>query len=194
MLEGVAENYATRNRATSALSPLNSSSSRPIHSLKGRKSPVPKLLSETELQSQNWGWIDWIWWTAFNFSIGKTYLSACFRCVLTIDLLNNALLSYTIFLMTYILILVGCLAIGIASVRVSPPPHLPHLWSLLISVYSASHFIFFAIFLHVLQFRYYFATGIPVEEVGEKGVKKLAVYTRWTETDFEFNLKSKKKQ
>ena len=97
MLEGVAENYATRNRATSALSPLNSSSSRPIHSLKGRKSPVPKLLSETELQSQNWGWIDWIWWTAFNFSIGKTYISACFLCVFTIDLLNNASLQITLF-------------------------------------------------------------------------------------------------
>ena len=96
--------------------------------------------------------------------------------------------------MLNILISVGCLVIGLASVRVSPPPHLPHLWSLLISVYCASHFIFFAIYLHVLQFRYYFATGIPVAELGEKGVKKLAVYTRWTETNTELNLESKKTQ
>merc|ERR1719323_1505608 len=112
--------------------------------MKGRKSPVPKLISEIELKSQDWGIIDWIWWTAFNFSI------------------------------------VGCLIIGLASVIIQPPHHLPHLWSLLISVYCASHFIFFAIYLHVLQFRYYFATGIPVAEHGEKGVKKLAVNNRWT--------------
>ena len=75
MLKGVAENFTTRNRATPSLSPANSSASRPINSTKGRKSPVPKLLTESELQSQNWGWMDWIWWTAFNLSIGKTYVN-----------------------------------------------------------------------------------------------------------------------
>ena len=41
---------------------------------KGRRSPVPKPLSEDELKSQKWTWIDWAWWTAFNFSISKFIL------------------------------------------------------------------------------------------------------------------------
>ena len=92
------------------------------------------------------------------------------------------------------LISVGCLFIGIASVIVQPPHHLPHLWSLLISVYCASHFIFFLIYFHILQFRYYFGTGIHVTENEGKTTKQHIVYNRWTENDYEVLLESKKKQ
>ena len=71
MLERTSDHTITN--FASSLSP-NNSNSRSINTMKGRKSPVPKLISETELRSQNWGLIDWIWWTAFNFSIGKSYL------------------------------------------------------------------------------------------------------------------------
>ena len=71
MLERTSDHTITN--FASSLSP-NNSTSRSITTMKGRKSPVPKLISETELRSQNWGFIDWIWWTGFNFSIGKLYL------------------------------------------------------------------------------------------------------------------------
>ena len=71
MIESRLDLHTLTNRTPSSLSPPSSSASRPVNSKKGRKSPVPKLLSEMELKSQNWGWIDWLWWTAFNGSIGK---------------------------------------------------------------------------------------------------------------------------
>ena len=71
MIESRLDFHTLTNRTPSSLSPPSSSASRSVNSKKGRKSPVPKLLSEMELKSQNWGWIDWLWWTAFNGSIGK---------------------------------------------------------------------------------------------------------------------------
>ena len=71
MIESRLDLHTLTNRTPSSLSPPSSSASRSVNSKKGRKSPVPKLLSEMELKSQNWGWIDWLWWTAFNGSIGK---------------------------------------------------------------------------------------------------------------------------
>ena len=71
MIENRLDFHTLTNRTPSSLSPPSSSASRSVNSKKGRKSPVPKLLSEMELKSQNWGWIDWLWWTAFNGSIGK---------------------------------------------------------------------------------------------------------------------------
>ena len=71
MIESRLDFHTLTNRTPSSLSPPSSSASKSVHSKKGRKSPVPKLLSEMELKSQNWGWIDWLWWTAFNGSIGK---------------------------------------------------------------------------------------------------------------------------
>ena len=41
-------------------------------SFKARRSPAPKPLSEIELQSQLWTWVDWVWWTAFNLSMSKS--------------------------------------------------------------------------------------------------------------------------
>jgi hypothetical protein len=57
---------------SSPLSTSNTPTTGSSKTLKGRRSPVPKLLSETELESQNWSWIDWIWWTAFNLSMGRS--------------------------------------------------------------------------------------------------------------------------
>ena len=103
--------------------------------------------------------------------------------------LRESTYLYVLFLIT-----VGCLIIGIASVIVQPPHHLPHLWSLLISVYCASHFIFFLIYFHILQFRYYFGTGIHVTEKEGRTTKQHIVYNRWTENDYEVLLELKKKQ
>ena len=72
-LESFKENFISTNRGT-ASSP-NSATKLPSNitskPFKGRRSPVPKPLSEVEIQNQNYGWIDWAWWTAFNFSLGK---------------------------------------------------------------------------------------------------------------------------
>ena len=72
-LENFKENFISTNRGT-ASSP-NSATKLPSNitskPFKGRRSPVPKPLSEVEIQNQNYGWIDWAWWTAFNFSLGK---------------------------------------------------------------------------------------------------------------------------
>lgn len=65
--EHTSNDLPKKGLAPSSVSPHNSAS----RSMKGRKSPLPKLISETELQSQIWSWMDWIWWTAFNCSIGK---------------------------------------------------------------------------------------------------------------------------
>ena len=72
-LENFKENFISTNRGT-ASSPNSTtklSSNIPSKPFKGRRSPVPKPLSEVEIQNQNYGWIDWAWWTAFNFSLGK---------------------------------------------------------------------------------------------------------------------------
>ena len=72
-LESFKENFISTNRGT-ASSPNSTtklSSNIPSKPFKGRRSPVPKPLSEVEIQNQNYGWIDWAWWTAFNFSLGK---------------------------------------------------------------------------------------------------------------------------
>ena len=109
--------------------------------------------------------------------------------MLTIHVFREPINLYILSLIT-----VGCLIIGIASVIIQPPHHLPHLWSLLISVYCASHFIFFLIYFHILQFRYYFGTGIHVTENEGKTTKQHIVYNRWTENDYKVLLESKKKQ
>lgn len=124
---------------------------------KGRRSQAPTPLSESELKSQNWTWVDWIWWTAFNFSM------------------------------------MGCLIIGLASVRIPPPPHLPHLWSLLISVYCAVHFLLFAIYFHVLQWRYFYATGLPFNTFGAKYHNNSSTCHRWCESSGSELLDDKKK-
>ena len=72
-LENFKENFISTNRGT-ASSPISTtklSSNITSKPFKGRRSPVPKPLSEVEIQNQNYGWIDWAWWTAFNFSLGK---------------------------------------------------------------------------------------------------------------------------
>ena len=72
-LESFKENFISTNRGT-ASSPNSTTklpSNIPSKPFKGRRSPVPKPLSEVEIQNQNYGWIDWAWWTAFNFSLGK---------------------------------------------------------------------------------------------------------------------------
>ena len=81
-LENFKENFISTNRGT-ASSPNSTTklpSNIPSKPFKGRRSPVPKPLSEVEIQNQNYGWIDWAWWTAFNFSLGKQtyFLSSVF--------------------------------------------------------------------------------------------------------------------
>lgn len=49
--------------------------------------------------------------------------------------------------------LLGALALGFCSVFVAPPPHLPDLWAVLVSLYSFGHFAFFFLYLVVLQLR-----------------------------------------
>lgn len=141
---------------SSPLSTSNTPTTGSSKTLKGRRSPVPKLLSETELESQNWSWIDWIWWTAFNLSM------------------------------------VGCFVIAVASVRVAPPKHLPHLWPLLISVFCAIHFIIFGIYYHVLQLRYYYGTGITFDSIKTENQINNGVLYRWTERSVDVLLESKK--
>ena len=82
-LESFKENFISTNRGT-ASSPNSTTklpSNIPSKPFKGRRSPVPKPLSEVEIQNQNYGWIDWAWWTAFNFSLGKQtyFLSSVFN-------------------------------------------------------------------------------------------------------------------
>merc|ERR1711874_514412 len=48
----------------------------------------------------------------------------------------------------------GCAIIVLLMVTLPPPPRYPFLWPLLSSVYSAAHFIFFAVYYHYLQFTY----------------------------------------
>ena len=96
-LENFKENFISTNRGT-ASSP-NSATKLPSNitskPFKGRRSPVPKPLSEVEIQNQNYGWIDWAWWTAFNFSLGKqnNFLSSVLGHVL-IPLDKTKLLIY----------------------------------------------------------------------------------------------------
>jgi len=51
-----------------------------------------------------------------------------------------------------IISLTGCLALTVLSVSVPPPVRYPFLWPLLISVYSAVHFLLFLLYFHVIQF------------------------------------------
>ena len=88
-LENFKENFISTNRGT-ASSPNSTtklSSNIPSKPFKGRRSPVPKPLSEVEIQNQNYGWIDFAWWTAFNFSLGKQtyFLSSVLRIPLPPD-------------------------------------------------------------------------------------------------------------
>jgi len=46
----------------------------------------------------------------------------------------------------------GCLVLTILSTTYPPPVRYPYLWPLAVSVYSAAHFIAFALFFHYLQF------------------------------------------
>jgi len=46
----------------------------------------------------------------------------------------------------------GFVVLGAASVHVPPPSKFPHLWPLLISVFSAAHFVVFAVYFNLLQF------------------------------------------
>ena len=50
--------------------------------------------------------------------------------------------------------LIGCLAIGYLSLFMEPPEHLPDIWPLLISVFSAGHFMFFMAYFNYLQWHY----------------------------------------
>ena len=72
-LENFKEHFISTNRgaASSPNFTTKISSNIPTKPFKGRRSPVPKPLSEVEIQNQDYGWIDWAWWTAFNFSLGK---------------------------------------------------------------------------------------------------------------------------
>jgi len=51
--------------------------------------------------------------------------------------------------------LVCCLILAILSLTVVPPPSYPFLWPLLISVFSAAHFLLFAIYYHYIQFTWH---------------------------------------
>ena len=74
-LEDSTEKYISTSRGQASSPVLASKPSRggSTKPFKGRRSP--KALSEVELESQNWGWVDWVWWTAFNFSLSKFLLS-----------------------------------------------------------------------------------------------------------------------
>ena len=61
----------SRIQVSSPVSTTKMSAGGSSKAFKGRRSPVPKPLSEVELKSHNSSWVDWIWWTAFNFSISK---------------------------------------------------------------------------------------------------------------------------
>jgi len=54
--------------------------------------------------------------------------------------------------------LLGCIAILILAINVHPPPKYPFLWPLLMSSYSAVHFLGFFVYFHYHQF-----TGNPSE-------------------------------
>lgn len=47
----------------------------------------------------------------------------------------------------------GFIILCVASVHVTPPPKFPHLWPLLISIFSAVHFVIFAIYFNLLQIK-----------------------------------------
>lgn len=53
---------------------------------------------------------------------------------------------------SYNLSLVGMWFLTIVSMTVTPPPRLPHLFSVLLSVYSFGHFVVFCVYFHYCQF------------------------------------------
>ena len=48
--------------------------------------------------------------------------------------------------------IIGCILLVIMSQTIPPPEQYPYLWSLLICIYSAAHFILATIYFHIIQF------------------------------------------
>ena len=66
---------------------------------------------------------------------------------------------------------VGFVVLSVASVHVDPPSKFPHLWHLLISVFSAAHFLAFAAYFNVVQFDI-FSTARSLEAAAAGGKKR----------------------
>jgi len=60
----------------------------------------------------------------------------------------------------------GCVVLTILSAVYPPPPKLPYLWPLAVSVYSAVHFILFGVYFHYIQF----STGEPLDSFRQKKI------------------------
>ncbi len=80
-----------------------------------KKTSSPKPLTESEMTFKSM--IDWVVWTAFNFSV------------------------------------VGSIVLALCLNFVTPPANYPHLWPLMISVFSAVHFMGFLVYFNVALFR-----------------------------------------
>jgi len=48
-----------------------------------------------------------------------------------------------------------CVIMSVLSLTIAPPPSYPFLWPLLISIFSAAHFILFSIYYHYVQFTWH---------------------------------------
>lgn len=66
---------------------------------------------------------------------------------------------------------VGFVVVGVASEFVDPPPKFPHLWHLLISVFSAAHFIAFAAYFNLVHFDVY-RSAKSIEAAAASGKKR----------------------
>jgi hypothetical protein len=67
---------------------------------------------------------------------------------------------------------VGCVVMAFASVFVKPPPNYPHLWPLLISVFSAAHFLAFWVYFQFCQLRLYQENSCEILAMIEDSKKK----------------------
>ena len=52
---------------------------------------------------------------------------------------------------TFVASLLGCVGLIVAFFTTTPPPSLPDLYTVLISAYSAMHFLCFLIYFHYIQ-------------------------------------------
>lgn len=73
------------------------------------------------------------------------------RRTLIKELTDSKLKIFDIYYYFYLISLCVCLALSLASLLIPPPPRYPDIFPLLISVYSAMHFLFFLFYFNYIQ-------------------------------------------